>query len=549
MPLTYHDVMTTQLHMLVDAAKAWKKMGNRFGELKTNFEDHVLKVTGDGSWRGEGFQAATSASGVIKHEYGAAKAEALAIANIIQEAYTQFHGFKQSIDKIVKEAESKGYKVNAHTGEVLYDWERLTPEENRAMKNDPENGRLIAKAERDFTSSIKKLVQEADDADQGVKLALTAAVTDQDGKGAVQGFNSAAEGDMEKVEAKRASELAEKIKSGEQLSGKQQTEMSVLMRDNSGDKTFSKTFLTGIGGAEGTVQLSKRMAELGYGHDVRNGMTFEHQKGQPAYLGLENSLARTVATATKVPRAVSKYPPGSEKYEAWLKTSDGEFYSNYMEELREVGTEEYGDRPNSTRGYQSFVSMMKNGDAEFDDHFLHQLGDDIIAAEDKDGSIWTKRDDGVLGVESDPLDGVMGLMSKDPATATAFLDPSGTDNLDKNDHLEYLLKDREWPEVLSSQEGYGLKAGRRPSAQMGLVRLSKPQQPGMFRVALRNLSAVILKRRLASCTTRSSISTRIMLAISSPSICGSQLGTCSETTLRILTRSFPVRTRTTRAVG
>ena len=27
MPLTYHDVMTTQLDMLVDAAKAWKKMG------------------------------------------------------------------------------------------------------------------------------------------------------------------------------------------------------------------------------------------------------------------------------------------------------------------------------------------------------------------------------------------------------------------------------------------------------------------------------------------------------------------------------------------
>ena len=82
--------------------------GDRFGELKTNFEDHVLKVTEDGSWRGEGFQAATSASGVIKYEYGAAKAEALAIAQILQEAYSQFHGFKQSIDKIVKDAESKG---------------------------------------------------------------------------------------------------------------------------------------------------------------------------------------------------------------------------------------------------------------------------------------------------------------------------------------------------------------------------------------------------------------------------------------------------------
>ena len=61
---------------------------------------------------------------------------------------------------------------------------------------------MIAKAERDFTSSIKKLVQKVDDVDQGVMRALTRAVSDTsiDG-GGFGGFNAHAEGDLEKAGA------------------------------------------------------------------------------------------------------------------------------------------------------------------------------------------------------------------------------------------------------------------------------------------------------------------------------------------------------------
>ncbi|GAA1929706.1 DUF6571 family protein [Streptantibioticus ferralitis] len=78
--------------------------------------------------------------------------------------------------------------------------------------------------------------------------------------------------------------------------------------------------------------------------------------------------------------------------------------------------------------------------------FLTDLGDDIIAAEKKDHTIWATPLDPQLNTlpkwgAKDPLDGLLGIISKDPKTATAFLDP-GADG--SNDHLQYLLHDRDW---------------------------------------------------------------------------------------------------------
>ncbi|THA48336.1 hypothetical protein E6R62_29195 [Streptomyces sp. A1136] len=40
-----------------------------------------------------------------------------------------------------------------------------------------------------------------------------------------------------------------------------------------------------------------------------------------------------------------------------------------------------------------------------------------------------------------PLDGLLGIMSRDPAASTSYLDP-GPEG--KNDNLHYLLKERDW---------------------------------------------------------------------------------------------------------
>ncbi|WMX44759.1 hypothetical protein RGF97_07690 [Streptomyces roseicoloratus] len=99
--------------------------------------------------------------------------------------------------------------------------------------------------------------------------------------------------------------------------------------------------------------------------------------------------------------------------------------------------------------------MMQHADAKYDDQFLYQLGDDLIAAEKKNEGIFTKWGGGweERGIESDPIDGLLGVMSRNPEAATAFFDPQGngpaSDHVG-NDHLKYLLGSgdgaRDWPD-------------------------------------------------------------------------------------------------------
>ncbi|WP_406729658.1 DUF6571 family protein [Streptomyces sp. GD-15H] len=94
---------------------------------------------------------------------------------------------------------------------------------------------------------------------------------------------------------------------------------------------------------------------------------------------------------------------------------------------------------------------MQAGDG-YSGQFLKDLATDIRAVEDKkqggDPDVWdlsgrfSGKDDGWFA--NDPLDGVLGIMAKDPGTATSYLDP-GPDG--KNDNLTYLLTERDWNHV------------------------------------------------------------------------------------------------------
>lgn len=73
MTLNYHDVVTADLSSFADVAGAWKKMGERFGELKINYEKHVQSVLGNGNWQGLAYGAQQHTAAATGFEYGAAK--------------------------------------------------------------------------------------------------------------------------------------------------------------------------------------------------------------------------------------------------------------------------------------------------------------------------------------------------------------------------------------------------------------------------------------------------------------------------------------------
>lgn len=221
--------------------------------------------------------------------------------------------------------------------------------------------------------------------------------------------------------------------------------MQRSLRDNSGDPAYTRTLLSSLG-TDATIKLGMELNERALDTDGSS---------RSQYREIQRELANSVATATRVPGSIAQAPPGSPRFKQWLESSDGAFYRKWTEQLDTSGTKNFAANTNPFHGYQAFVSMMQHADTPYDDQFLYDLADDLIAAEKEKPLLFITQGPGHKGFETDAIDGLLGVMSRDPDAATAFLDPAGNgsgENHVKNDHLAYLLGSgddaREWPKHL-----------------------------------------------------------------------------------------------------
>ncbi|MEU2873658.1 hypothetical protein ABZ769_31405 [Streptomyces olivoreticuli] len=460
--------MTTDLSLLTTAATKWETAAKDFETVQKTYDSQVRNVAADGSWTGVAAnQFLETTKTQTYNQYTAASTEARAIASLLRDAHGQFTELRGRIKSAVAEAAEKHIKIDENG------IAKSTQQFDAAARHDPDYRTAlsdIAQAEEAWTQLIAGLVRAADDADQGVKLALQAAVQDTDlTDGFANGFNAKAEGDIEKVEAKKAAELATKLGSKGHLDTKEMAELERLFRDNSENRTFSRTLLDNVG-ADGTIQLSNKL----------NDLASSDKSHKQDYLALQGGLATSVSAATSDPKSP--------------------FYEKWREELRKVGTKNFGSKTDPVYGYQSLVGLMEHH-GRYGKQFLNDLGDDIIATERKDKDVWTQWHKHP-GTASDPLDHLLGVMSKNPDAATSFLDPGAEG---KNGHLQYLLKDRNWPKVAmngpgmlsfkddpDSKAGLGLaieaaSTGHEPNAAMGKP---GPHSEGQARVLQQTVSAL-----------------------------------------------------------
>ncbi|ADI10876.1 hypothetical protein SBI_07756 [Streptomyces bingchenggensis BCW-1] len=427
--LTYHQVMTADLSYLETAAGQWKEAAKQFSEAQKVYRRDVQSVGTDGSWHGQANFVAKDTMDVTDGQFTAAQKEAKAVASLLTDAHHQFVELRGKVKSAVADAVKAGMKVS-DAGIASYDFSKASETEANAARHDPDLHRI----EQSWTEHIAAAVKAVDDADQGVKLALKAAVQDPNPiDGVVNGFNGEAEGDIEKVEAKEAQELATKLNSGDKLSGKEMAEFQRLFRDNEHDKAFSQTFLAGMG-PKGVIELNNKFHSLGKGDDKKD------------FTALQEGVATSIATATKSP-------------------SDP-FYKKWREGLRKVGDENFDKKLNPLTGYQSFADLMTHG-KNYGKQFLTDVADDIIAVEQKDDfgtGRWKQLNAGHRDYTGDPLDTLLGIMGKQPDVATSYLDP-GADG--GNERLKYLLQDRDWP-VWETATGYGSASQDDPANRLGL---------------------------------------------------------------------------------
>ncbi|WKK25539.1 hypothetical protein QZH56_08055 [Streptomyces olivoreticuli] len=422
--------MTTDLSLLTTAAENWDAAAKDFEKAQKAYDSQVKSVGFDGSWTGEANLYARPNMQQTSEQYTAAAKEARAVASLLRDAHTQFTELRGKLKSVVADAEKAGFKVG-EDGTVS-----SAAPSDRAALHDPDYQAELAKvasARSDWAQKIADMVTVFDDADHGVRMALTTAVQDTDlFDSTANGFNAKAEGDLEKVEAKETIRLAEKLKSGKKLDAEELAEAPWLFRDVAQDKKASRLVLDAMG-PDGTIELTNRL----------NGLADSGDKGhREAYDAIRSGLAGTVSAATA--------------------DTSSPFYDKWREGLRKAGTKNFGSKTDPVYGYQSFVGLMEHN-KRYGTQFLNDLGDDIIAAEKKDKDVWTKWRDHP-GTASDPLDHLLGVMSKNPDAATSFLDPGAEG---KNDHLGYLLKDRHWPKVAMNGPG-ALLTQNDPTTKAGL---------------------------------------------------------------------------------
>ncbi|MFE2731453.1 hypothetical protein [Streptomyces sp. NPDC059349] len=274
-----------------------------------------------------------------------------------------------------------------------------------------------------WQARIDKAVRAVGDADTGVEIALSAAVFDSDlTDGTGNGFNARAKGDIEQYEVAVVKESARELADGERLTPPQLAELKRSFRDNCHEPAFSRTLLDSLG-PSGTIRLTNNLGDLAHVTDPRRAAD---------YASLETGLANSLAAATKDP--------------------DSQWYKDWRTEMRKAGVARYDTdfqaaRLDKVHGYQSLVTLMQHGDGYGRD-YLEDLGDDMIKAEKKNPDIWDLKgeyrgnQDGWFA--NDPVDGVLGIMSHEPATAAHYLKD--------DDRMKYLMHERDWKITLHTEE-------------------------------------------------------------------------------------------------
>lgn len=304
-------------------------------------------------------------------------------------------------------------------GFVSLDIERMSEAERRAVHHDPG----YREAVQSWQDRINKAVQDVTDADAGVRIALQAVVIDESVIAGGRGFNGEARSDVEKYEGQAAEEALKKLGRGDRLTDEELAELRRTFRDNGDDPAFSRTLLDGLG-ATGTIKLTNELNDLIHvqgGDRVRD------------YSTIETGLANALASATRD----TKSP----------------WYEDWREDMRKAGVERHatdvqGARLDKAVGYQSLVSLMQKGHG-YAPEMLGDLTDDMITAEKKDPGIWQLKHEyagkGNGWFANDPVDGMLGIMSRDPDAAARYLS--------SGDNMRYLIKERDWDVTLHEHEG------------------------------------------------------------------------------------------------
>ncbi|WP_310726892.1 DUF6571 family protein [Streptomyces sp. N2A] len=443
--VTFSDLLHADLGKLQAAADEWKLLPKKYHGLQELFEARVTSPL-KADWQGDAADQAQSSLAEIKKQYGAAAAEAQAIATLLLDAHAEFSAAQKKLRRIVDE------EAPAEKLEVL--------DSGAVIDVDPENQGFAAasvdvfKPERKaqieaMQRRIEKVLRDATGADEAADWALrqdsNGKNNDSFSKNIYTSLDSARDAKKDMAEALRLT------KKGEELSNDELDRLGKILSRRRTDMVFAEKFATAMG-PKGVLEFWREASGPNSGErGVERNLALKQ---------LQAGLGSTLGMATQ---------------------SDSTAMDGWKQKMLALGpqTIDPGDSggPNA-KGYQLMSSLMRSGAYETD--FLNDYGRDLVKYEkSRSGStpreLWApdstmpRIDYSGDGPGADPMTGYMDALSKNPDAATQFLDPGESR---ANGNLKYLVHDREWV-----KDGFEEKTGQ-GSLALAIEAGATGHQPG-----------------------------------------------------------------------
>ncbi|KQV95478.1 hypothetical protein [Streptomyces sp. Root369] len=405
---------------LADAAASWKALPAKYDALQREFEQRVINHL-KGHWEGDAAEAAFVTMGKARTEYENAATEAERIAKLLLDAHGEFAASQKQLHALLDEARNDHYKV--------YDDGRVEDVDPRQDSPTASASPGLAEERKkkldSLVSRLTRVLELATAADEAASSAL-----ERDANGDSQSFNTSVYTTLDSVEADQAAALMNKKG---RLSDAEITKLNLLLSANKNDPEFSRDFAVKTGGENMLSKYNELMSPPA-------GTTLS--KEQLAQLKeLKANLGTTIGTATTSDDGGKPNKDITDFQNDLLKAGQRDFNANPTES------------PYGLSGYQLTSSLMSEG--KWDKDFLHDYGDALITAE-KNGANAGQNPDAYWGYPRtlgttnigalDPMTGFMDALGHNPDASTEFLTSGATIDGEKVDHLDYLLKDRHWPE-------------------------------------------------------------------------------------------------------
>ncbi|MEU1622549.1 hypothetical protein ABZ479_35305 [Streptomyces sp. NPDC005722] len=408
---------------LADAAASWGALPAKYEALQREFEQRVINHL-KGHWEGDAATAAFATMGRARTEYENAATEAGRVAKLLQDAHTEFARYQKQLHTLLDEARRDSFRVSEDGAikDVDSRWDSPTASASPGFATE-RKGKLDS-----LSSRLRQVLEQATAADEAASAALG-----RDANADSRSFNTSVYTSLDAVEADQASALM--TKKG-RLTDAELTKLDRLLAANRNDPEFARQFAVKTG-AENMLDKYNEIVTPPAGTHL--------SKSELARLkDIQQNLGTTIGTATTSDDRAGQRDPAVTKFQ---------------EDLLEAGHRDFDANPTETpyglSGYQLTSSLMSHG--TWDTDFLQAYGNDLLTAE-KNGTnggqnpdaYWTGNMTRSLGPANigalDPMTGFMEALGHNPAASTAFLSSESEVNGEKVDHLDYLMKDRHWPD-------------------------------------------------------------------------------------------------------